>query len=99
MRTSRRVEHSPAAYDDPALIGVIEPGDAAEQGRLPAATGPQQDQDLAGLDLETDVVHGSYLVTAPANEALADPGDPQYWLTRAEPGDGPVPHVIRNVRR
>ena len=46
----------PAAADgDAAAVVAFEPGDDAQQGRLAAARGPQQRQELAVGDIEGDV--------------------------------------------
>lgn len=39
----------------PSCLGLVEPGDEPEQGRLAAARGPQQRNELAGLDRDADV--------------------------------------------
>ena len=45
---------------DRAACGMFEAGDAAQGCRLAAAGGAEEDDDLAGLDGEGDVVHGGF---------------------------------------
>ena len=37
-------------------VGVVQPGDHVEQRRLAAARGADQDQELAGVDLDVDAL-------------------------------------------
>jgi len=53
-----------------ALGHVLEPHDHPQQRRLPAAGRPDQDHELAVLDLELDVVHGLGAVREPAAHVL-----------------------------
>ena len=46
----------PAVQRDAAVVHLDEAGDGAQQGALAAAGGPEQDQELALLDLQRDVV-------------------------------------------
>ena len=50
------VEHRVLADRDAALLGRLEPGDAAERGRLAAAARAEQDEELAGLDDQVEIV-------------------------------------------
>ena len=49
------VDHLAADRDGPGR-GLLEPGDHAQQGRLAAARGPDEDAELALVDLQRDVV-------------------------------------------
>ena len=63
---------------------LLEPGEAAEQGRLAAARRPEQDDEVAVGDLEVDVVDRGELA-----EGLADGLEPDvchYFNTR--------PHIV-----
>ena len=57
-----------AGHRDRALVGVLEPGEAAQQGRLAAAAGPEQGEELVLPDVEADVVDREGLA-----EALGQP--------------------------
>jgi hypothetical protein len=52
--------------------GGLEPGDAAQRRRLPAARRAKQHEELAGLDLEVEVVDGDdgRLATETLGEAV-----------------------------
>ena len=42
----------PAGNDDTAGVGGLEPGDDAEEGRLPAAAGAEEDDEAARGDVD-----------------------------------------------
>ena len=46
-----------AVQQDAAAIGEVEAGDHAQQRRLAATRGPEQREELSGLDVEADIVH------------------------------------------
>ena len=54
----RQVGRVAAADPDAPAVDLLEPGEAAEQRRLAAAGGPEEDDELAVGDLEVDVVDG-----------------------------------------
>ena len=52
------VEHRGVAEGDLALAGRLEPGEAAQRGGLAAPARTEEDEELALLDLEVEVVDG-----------------------------------------
>ena len=66
---ARAVVDEPAADADLAAIGGGEPGDDAQQGRLPAPARPDEREQLAVGDVEVDVDQG-----ARRSERLGDAG-------------------------
>ena len=69
------VEDVAVAEGDPALVGRLEPGEAAQRRRLAAAARAEQDEELALLDLEVEVVHRGRRRLA--GEPLGEPLDAQ----------------------
>ncbi len=59
---------------DLALVGAVEPGDQAQRGRLAAAAGADDQQDLAGRDLEVELAQRLDLAIALADAAQAQLG-------------------------
>ena len=78
-RAPSSVEPGPAVEDDPARVRALEPGQAAQHGRLPGSGGTEEYQHVAapGPDLELRADPGSALVE------LCKIGDQQ-------PGIGPA---------
>src|SRR5262249_28992328 len=54
----REPRHVLAPEQHGSGVGRSESGDAAEQGRLARAAGPEEQEELAGLDAEIDYVEG-----------------------------------------
>ena len=68
-----RVEHDPVSERDVSFVCGLEPREAAKRGGLSAPARPQQDEELAGLDLEIERVdRGRRRLAA---EALGEPAD------------------------
>ncbi|GAB3997120.1 hypothetical protein GCM10029992_19130 [Glycomyces albus] len=44
--------------EDRAFVDLLETGEHAERGRLPAAGGPDENEEFAVLHLEVEAVHG-----------------------------------------
>src|SRR5262249_52089268 len=63
----RYVVHDLAADRHGALVHLLQPGDDAERGRLPAARGAEQAENLATPHLERHPIHGQSVA-----ESLAD---------------------------
>ena len=57
-RPRRQGVHHPAADEDVAAGLLLQAGDHPEQGGLPAARGPEEDQEFALLDGEVHSIHG-----------------------------------------
>jgi hypothetical protein len=68
----RGVEDRTVAERDRTGVGGLEAGKAAERRRLAAAARPEEDEELAGLDLEIEVVDRDRrrLAGEPLGEAL-----------------------------
>jgi hypothetical protein len=77
-----RAERIDAASAEPdlAFVGLVEPGDQAEEGRLAAAGGAEQGEELTLLDLQGNPVDRGDLT-----EPLAErpEGDPQGFFQTA----------------
>jgi hypothetical protein len=71
----RRVEHVAVAEGDAPLVGCLQAGHAAQRGGLAAAARAEQDEELALLDLEVQVVHRRRRRLS--GEALGQPLDAQ----------------------
>src|SRR5690606_32304553 len=69
---SALVAHGPPSEHDLARVRLLEPGDEAQQRRLPRAALPDERQDLAVLDVEPDVVEGGPVAAAVALGQAAD---------------------------
>ena len=54
----RNVRHVFVADDDPSRRDALEPGDHAQQRRLPAARGTDEDEKLSILCSQVDAAHG-----------------------------------------
>src|SRR5262249_61524034 len=52
--------HRAASHEDLTPIGTLESGDEPEGGRLAAAAGPEEREELPGSRLEAQVVHGDH---------------------------------------
>src|SRR5262249_61749786 len=52
--------HRAASHEDLTPIGTLESGDEPEGGRLAAAAGPEERQELPGSRLEAEMVHGDH---------------------------------------
>src|SRR5205823_12659323 len=50
------VEEDPVAEGDLSFLGRLEPGDAAQRRRLPAPRRAEEHEELAGVDVEVEVV-------------------------------------------
>ena len=55
-----------------ALGDVLQPGDHVEGGRLPAARGPDQDDELAVGDVQVEVVDGQGAVGIALDDVVQD---------------------------
>jgi len=75
-----------AGDHEPAGIGVFEPGDDAQQGRLAGTGRPQQGNELAGSDAEIDAVQGDEIAEALDDafqlDAHRNRSMPQYVFSR-----------------
>ena len=52
------------SIDEFALVDLVDPGEALEQRALAAAVAPDDPEELAGGDLDADVLDGVQLVVA-----------------------------------
>ena len=76
--------HEPAPDHDLARVGVLEPGDGAQDRALPAPRRPEQDEELAVGDLQRDV--GDRLDLAEALHQMLDHDVCHATPSRASPG-------------
>ena len=67
--------HQPAADKDEPRIGTLQTGRDAQRGRLPAARGAQETQNLAAPHIQRDPVHGDARAETPRDIAQAEPVD------------------------
>src|SRR5512146_1413176 len=84
----RALGHVTVADIDAPTVHAFEPGQAAQQRRLAAATGSQQHHELAVLDLQADVVSRHRLAELFANRFKANPGHVTPVCTDGYPRDG-----------
>ena len=68
----REIGHVAPADRDRAAGHLLEPGDHAQQRRLPAAGGPDESDELAVRDLERDVVEGDDIAGEDLGDVLED---------------------------
>ena len=61
----RHVVDDPVADEEAPVADLLEAGHAAQRGRLAAARGADQDEELAVLDLEVQVVDGDDVFAVP----------------------------------
>jgi hypothetical protein len=77
----RQAGHHAVAEPDLACVGLVEAGQQPQQGRLPAARGPQQGEQLPVGHGEVGAIHGGH-----RPEPLYDAGDTDdhrgRWLTQ-----------------
>src|SRR4029077_18596451 len=66
----RHVVHDPAPDRDRAPRGLLQPGDEPQRGRLAAAGGTDEDQELAVADLEREIVQRSDAFREPFRDVL-----------------------------
>jgi hypothetical protein len=68
----RHVEHILAADDDRTVLGLVEARDEAQQRRLPATGRTEEGEELAGLDIEVDVLQHMQRTVVEVHVADAD---------------------------
>src|SRR5690606_21791698 len=66
---------SSARDGDLTGVGLLEPGDRAQQGGLAATARPEQDDELAAADAQCDVVYGPHDAAVTAPEPLVEARD------------------------
>jgi hypothetical protein len=69
----RRLVVDDVAVDLQVAVGdVLEPGDHAQRGRLPAPRRPDEDHELAVLDLQVERLHGLVAVVVALGHVVED---------------------------